>query len=77
MPRIMHTGATPKNSRSPTPSATSRLGTSTTNIAPQPSEQKMLIVSNNSVGGTPSSEVALDKDRLLSPVRSYLTCLVS
>ena len=70
MPRIMHTGATPGNSRSPTPSATNNAGNTSTTLPPTAlglTEQKMLIVSNNSVGTT-SSEVALDKDRLLSPV---------
>ena len=64
MPQIMQTGATPRSSRSPTPLQTDQ----TTGII---TEQKLLIVSNNSVGNSSvsaaSSEV-IDKDHLLSPM---------
>ena len=64
MPQIMQTGATPRSSRSPTPLQTDQ----TTGVI---TEQKLLIVSNNSVGNSSvsaaSSEV-IDKDHLLSPM---------
>ena len=65
MPQIMQTGATPRSSRSPTPLQTTD---QTTGVI---TEQKLLIVSNNSVGNSSvsaaSSEV-IDKDHLLSPM---------
>ena len=61
----MQTGATPRSSRSPTPLQTTD---QTTGVI---TEQKLLIVSNNSVGNSSvsaaSSEV-IDKDHLLSPM---------
>ena len=62
MPKILQTGATPGASRSQSPNPAD--GTMVT-------EQKLLIVSNNSVGNSSvsaaSSEV-IDKDHLLSPM---------
>ena len=69
MPQIMQTGATPRSSRSPTPLQTTD---QTTGVI---TEQKLLIVSNNSVGNSSvsaaSSEV-IDKDHLLSPPLAFL-----
>ena len=64
IPQIMKTNATPKPSRSPTPNAVA-----STHVTATHTEQKLLIVSNNSVGTSISaSSELIDQNQLLSPM---------